>query len=113
MLLPPRLRSRELHPRDDERALATSYSNRPTCSLLSRLTEPPDRPQVASLTYRLEPIGGLLDFTLTNFPKDVEVGSFDCRVERDKLTAVPQRSFSTIEEASAALEPLLRAWETH
>ncbi len=72
-----------------------------------------NRPHVASLTYKLESADPLLDFTATSFPSDVELGSFSGRVDDEKLTVTPREHFASPDDAMAALEPELRAWESY
>jgi len=68
-------------------------------------------PHVAGLTYRIDPVDDLLDFTGTSLPEAFDVGAFACRVEAGKMVVTPTEHFSSVEEATAVLEPKLRAWE--
>ncbi len=72
-----------------------------------------NNPRVASLTYQLRAKDPLLDFTLTAFPKDADVGTFNCRVDGETMIALPQEHFDSPDDAIAAIEPELRAWETY
>jgi len=71
------------------------------------------RAHVASLTYRLKSVDPLLDFTGTPFPKDVELEHFSCRVDGEELTATPAQHFEEPEDAAAALEKCLQAWQSY
>ena len=68
---------------------------------------------MASLTYTLKATDPVLDFTATSFPKEADLGRFSCRVEEEKLTAVPTEHYADPEDAAAALERELQAWESY
>lgn len=70
-------------------------------------------PHVASLRYRIDPVHELLDFTGTSLPDEFKVGPFACRVEEAELIVTPREHFASEEEATAVLEPKLRAWEAY
>ncbi|MEJ7656615.1 MAG: hypothetical protein WKF33_06275 [Thermoleophilaceae bacterium] len=70
-------------------------------------------PHVARLTYRIDPAHELLDFTATSLPAEFEVGTFACRVEEKEMIVTPREHFASEEEATAVLEPKLRAWEAY